>query len=222
LKRAAAAGSIARAGLLVKPDRRTAPEMGSSFDLFSIGHSNHPIDDFIALVRDAGVTAIADVRSRPGSRRYPWFSAKQLGERLASEGLAYLPMGAALGGRPGDPSLFRDGVADYAAMAATPAFGAGLDQLIDAARRDRVCLMCAEREPLDCHRCLLIAPALAQRGLTVGHILADGTIEPHTATEERLLQIAGERADLFSADRTGRLDAAYRRRARSVAFRAKE
>jgi uncharacterized protein (DUF488 family) len=190
------------------------------FDLFSIGHSNHPVDHFIGLLRNAGVTAIADVRSRPGSRRYPWFSAKQLGERLAQTGIAYMPMGDALGGRPRDPSLFRDGVADYRAMAATSDFRVGLDQVIEAARHDRVCLMCAEREPLDCHRCLLIARALAERGLSVGHILAEGTIEPQAATEERLLDLAGEPADLFRAERADRLDAAYRRRTRSVAFRA--
>jgi uncharacterized protein (DUF488 family) len=192
----------------------------TSFDLFSIGHSNHPIDHFIGLLRNAGVTAIADVRSRPGSRRYPWFSAKRLGECLAQAGIAYMSMGDALGGRPLDPALFCDGIADYRAMAATPAFQAGLHQVVEMARRDRVCLMCAEREPLDCHRCLLIARALAERGLTVGHILADGTIEPQAATEERLLDLAGEPADLFRAERAERLDAAYRRRARSVAFRA--
>jgi hypothetical protein len=81
--------------------------------------------------------------------------------------------------------------------------------------------MCSEREPLDCHRCLLIAPALAQRGLNVGHILADGTIEPHAATEERLLALASGAQDLFGANRSERLDAAYRRRAGSAAFRAK-
>jgi uncharacterized protein (DUF488 family) len=106
-------------------------------------------------------------------------------------------------------------------MAVTPAFRAGLDRVIEAAQRARLCLMCAEREPLDCHRCLLIAPALAERGLTVGHILADATIEPHTATEERLLKIAGEPPDLLSGGRSERLDAAYRRRGRAAAFRPK-
>jgi uncharacterized protein (DUF488 family) len=195
--------------------------MVSPFDLFSIGHSNYPIDHFIDLVRTAGVTTIADVRSVPASRRYPWFSAKRLGERLAQEGIAYEPMGDALGGRPRDPSLYRDGVADYAAMVATPAFRAGLDRVIAATRNKRVCLMCSEREPLDCHRCLLIAPELAQRGLNVGHILADGAIEPHSATEERMLALAGKARDLFGLDRSDRLRAAYRRRAGSAAFRAK-
>src|SRR5437764_4604041 len=189
-----------------------------AFDLFTIGHSDHPIEQFLALMQGAGVTAIADVRSVPSSRRYPWFSRTQLADRLAREGLAYVPLGDALGGRPRDPALLRDGVADYEAMAGTPEFRAGLDRVSEGARSFRICLMCAEREPLDCHRCLLIAPALAARGLAIGHILADGTIEPHAATEERLIALAGEGDDLFR-DRAAGLAAAYRRRAGRAAYR---
>jgi len=81
--------------------------------------------------------------------------------------------------------------------------------------------MCAEREPLDCHRCLLVARRLAEHGLTIGHILHDGTVEPHTATEQRLLTLDGDAGDLFPAGQDERLAAAYRRRARAVAFRQK-
>jgi uncharacterized protein (DUF488 family) len=191
--------------------------MASAFDLFTIGHSNHPIDRFIALLQDAGVTAVVDVRSQPFSRRYPWFSAQRLRERLDAEAMAYVSMGDALGGRPRDPALFRGGIADYEAMARTPEFRAGIDRVMAGTKR--TCLMCAEREPLDCHRCLLVAPALAARGLRIGHILADGSVVPHTAIEERLL--AGHDGELFENDRTSRLVEAYRRRANRVAFRAR-
>jgi uncharacterized protein (DUF488 family) len=191
----------------------------SSFDLFTIGHSNHPIDRFVALLKDAGVTAIADVRSQPFSRRCPWFSAKALRERLETEGIAYVSVGDALGGRPRDPQLFRNGVADYGAMAATPEFRAGIDRVVEGTRRLRVCLMCAEREPLDCHRCLLVAPALAARGMRIGHLLADVSIAPHEEIEKRLLTAAG--GDLFGNDPAG-LAEAYRQRVRSAAFRARK
>jgi len=192
-----------------------------SSDLFSIGHSNIPAERFIGMLRGAGVDAIADVRSTPASRRCPWFSGKNLAARLQQEGILYAAFGDALGGRPRDPSLYRDGIADYEAMARRPEFCAGLDRLLAVAARHRVCLMCAEREPLDCHRCLLVARALAERGLAIGHVLHDGTIEPHAATQERLL--AGSRldADLFATGQGERLAAAYRRRARAVAYRAK-
>jgi uncharacterized protein (DUF488 family) len=189
-------------------------------DLLTIGHSNLPADRFVALLQNAGVALVADVRSVPFSRRFPWFSGKALAERLMCEGIAYVPLGEGLGGRPRDPKLYCDGVADYDAMAATPAFRADLDRMVDDMRRRRLCLMCAEREPLDCHRCLLVSRALAARGVVPGHILADGTIEPHAATEARLLSLAGGEADLFRAP-SDRLAEAYRRRARAVAARAK-
>src|SRR4029077_11577008 len=89
----------------------------SSFDLFSIGHSNIPAERFIGLLRHAGVNAIADVRSTPLSRRFPWFSGKNLAATLVEPGMAYLAYGEALGGRPRNAALYRDGVADYEAMA---------------------------------------------------------------------------------------------------------
>jgi uncharacterized protein (DUF488 family) len=191
------------------------------YDVFTIGHSNIPADRFIALLRDAEVNAVADVRSVPRSRWFPWFAAKALAESLASAGITYAMMGDALGGRPRDTSLFRDGVVDYDAMAVQSEFVASLNQLIGEAARSRVCLMCAERDPLDCHRCLLIARRLAERGLAVGHILHDGTIEPHAATEERLLALDADAAGLFAAGESERLAAAYRHRAHAVGFKQK-
>jgi uncharacterized protein (DUF488 family) len=192
----------------------------SSFDLFSIGHSNIAAERFMGLLRNAGVSAIADVRSTPFSRRFPWFSGKNLAATLAQHGMAYLAYGEALGGRPRDAALYRDGGADYEAMARQPDFQIGLDRLLADAARARVCLMCAEREPLDCHRCLLVARSLAERGLTVGHILHDGTVEPHAATEQRLLALTGASDDLFVTGQDERLASACRRRAHAAAYRA--
>jgi uncharacterized protein (DUF488 family) len=195
------------------------------FDLFSIGHSNIPADRFIAMQRAAGVTAIADVRSTPFSRFCPWFSQKNLAPLLAQEGIGYTAYGAELGGRPRDPLLYRDGVADFEAMARQADFRAGLDHLVAEASRQRVCMMCSEREPLDCHRCLLVARALAARGLNVGHILHDGFndggIEPHSVTEQRLLALEDDGGNLFVTGQSERLAAAYLRRARAVAYRGK-
>jgi uncharacterized protein (DUF488 family) len=192
-----------------------------AFDLFSIGHSNIPADRFVAMLHSAGVTVVADVRSVPASRHFPWFSKNNLAARLAEVGIGYATMGDALGGRPRDAGLFRDGIADYEAMAQRPEFASGLDRLLATAARERVCLMCAEREPLDCHRCLLVTRRLAERGCAIGHILHDGTVEPHTATEQRLLALAADDRDLFAAGQDDRLAAAYRGRARAVAFRQK-
>jgi uncharacterized protein (DUF488 family) len=193
-----------------------------SFDLFSIGHSNIPAERFVGMLRAAGADAVADVRSTPFSRRFPWFSGKNLAPLLAQQGMLYAPFGDALGGRPRDAALYCGGVADYEAMARCDEFRSGLDRLVLLAGERRVCVMCAEREPLDCHRCLLVARALAARGLAVGHILHDGIIEPHAAMEERLLATSGVDADLFVTGQGDRLAAAYRRRAGAVAYRQTE
>ena len=188
-----------------------------AFDLFTIGHSNIPAERFIALLRGAGVDAIADVRSIPASRFCPWFSAKNLAPLLAGATMDYVFFGDALGGRPRDPSLYCDGVADYEAMSQRPGFRADLDRLLTMAGRRRLCLMCSERDPLDCHRCLLVARALAARGVSVGHILHNGEIESHI----RLVKTAGGSGDLFVTGQDERLAAAYRRCARAVAYRLK-
>jgi uncharacterized protein (DUF488 family) len=192
-----------------------------SFDLLSIGHSNIAAERFIGLLRATGANAVADVRTVPASRRFPWFSGKPLAARLRQEGMSYAAFGDTLGGRPHDAALYCEGIADYEAMARQPQFQAGLDRLLALAAQHRICLMCAEREPLDCHRCLLVARALAERGLVIGHILHDGTIEAHAATEERLLALDGADADLFVTGHRERLAAAYRRRGHAVAYRAK-
>ena len=187
----------------------------ANFDVLTVGHSNQSADHFLALLKNASVTAIADVRSVPFSRRFPWFSARTLADRLQARGIVYGAFGSALGGRPDDQTLYCDGVADYEAMAETPEFRAGLDEVIEGARQHRLCLMCSEREPLDCHRCLLVGRALAKRGITIGHILGNGVIEPHVTTEDRLLALVKGGDDLFG-DRSGRLADAYRRRNRAV------
>ena len=193
----------------------------TAFDLFSIGHSNIPADRFVAMQRAAGVSVIGDVRSTPVSRFCPWFSAKNLAPLLAKSGIGYTAYGVELGGRPNDPALYRDGIADFEAMARQADFQAGLDRLVAEAARCRLCMMCSEREPLECHRCLLIARALAARGLTVGHILHDGGIEPHAVTEQRLLALEGNEENLFVTGHSERLAAAYLRRVRAVAYRSR-
>jgi len=168
--------------------------------VFTIGHSNHSSERFVELLQGAGITAVADVRSIPHSRRWPHFSRAQIERWLADAGIAYVFLGTELGGRPDDPVLLREGRPDYDLMAATPSFRAGLDRVLDRAARYRIALMCAEREPLDCHRFLLVSRHLHERGARLCHILADGSAEPHEATESRLLQQAGLAADpLFAA-----------------------
>jgi uncharacterized protein (DUF488 family) len=168
--------------------------------VFTIGHSNHSSERFLALLQGAGITAIADVRSIPQSRRWPHFSRGRIERWLTDAGIAYVYLGAELGGRPDDPALLRDGRPDYDLMAATPSFRAGLDRVLQGAAHYRIALMCAEREPLDCHRFLLVSRHLRERGVRLCHILADGSIEAQETTESRLLRQTGLGADSLFAE----------------------
>ena len=166
------------------------------------------------------MTAIADVRSVPFSRRFPWFSSRTLAERLHSKGIAYVMVGDTLGGRPANPALYRDGIADYEAMAGTAEFRAGLDRVIAEMGQHRLCLMCSEREPLDCHRCLLVGRVTGTARLCdrpySGRRLDRAPFRHRRAPPGR--PAARGRRDLFG-DRESRLAEAYRRRARRIAAR---
>lgn len=167
-------------------------------EILTIGHSNHALDAWLGLLRAAGVTAVADVRSQPGSRRLPHFRKPALAAALGEAGIAYLWLGRELGGRPADAALWRDGHPDPARIAASPRFAHGLARVLEAARHHRLALMCAERDPLDCHRFHLVAPHLVRRGARVRHILADGRLETHEAALARLRAAEGPvQPDLF-------------------------
>jgi uncharacterized protein (DUF488 family) len=187
-------------------------------DILSIGHSTLTRESFGEMLARAGVTALADVRSSPFSRFTPQFSQGELRYWLAQDGFAYAFMGRELGGRPEEPALFRDGVADYEAMARTPLFEEGISRLIEGSTRHRIALMCSEKDPLDCHRCLLVSRRLAECGMRVGHIMPDASIIAHAVAEERMLRLERQGSDDLFASPAERLAAAYRARGRKVAF----
>jgi uncharacterized protein (DUF488 family) len=187
-------------------------------EAFTIGHSTHSRERFVALLRSANVTAVADVRTSPHSRHYPHFNRDDLREELRSDGISYVFLGKELGGRPSERRFYCEGVADYEKMAQTPEFSKGLDRVIEGTKKYRIALLCSERDPLDCHRCLLVGRALAQRGVRVSHILDDGRTVSHSEIEDKLLEISGRTGDDLFAPCEERLAAAYRERARKVAF----
>jgi uncharacterized protein (DUF488 family) len=155
--------------------------------IYTIGHSNHPIDRFIALVQRHGVEAIADVRSTPYSRFNPQFSKERLQAALAAAGIRYVSLGEELGARTKDPTCYdEEGRVSYSRLAATDLFRRGLDRLLTGMQSHRIAIMCAEREPLECHRTILVSRELEKAGVPISHILPDGTLEPHREAMRRL------------------------------------
>jgi uncharacterized protein (DUF488 family) len=205
--------------------------MTEAAPIFTIGHSNHALAEFLALLEKHGITAVADVRSHPFSRRNPHFNREELEPALRQLGTVYVFLGDQLGGRPGQPSLYdADGRIDYERVRATDFFQRGLERLDKARQKFTVVLMCSEADPLDCHRGLMIAPALAERGVLPSHIRADGNLESTPEMEQRLLDETGVGAGLLDglfadtladSDRRDLLAEAYRKMSRKKAFRLK-
>ena len=157
--------------------------------IFTIGHSTHTFEAFVALLKQHGVTALADVRSAPFSRFNPQFNKDALELGLKAQGIKYVFLGRELGARSDDRSCYENGRVQYARLARTDLFHRGIERVLRGAHEHRVALMCAEKEPLECHRTLLVARALDEQGVAVDHILSDGRLEAHRDAMERLLDV---------------------------------
>jgi uncharacterized protein (DUF488 family) len=189
--------------------------------IYTIGHSNHPIEQFVGLLRQHEIGALADVRSTPFSRFNPQFNRARLAAELRIAGIHYVSLGAELGARTKDPQCYEGERVSYAKLARTEPFRRGLGRLQSGMREHRIALMCAEREPLECHRTILIARELERAGVSVVHILADGSLETHSRVMDRLVALLKlPDADLFGSP-AQRLDAAYELQGRKMAFAPK-
>jgi uncharacterized protein (DUF488 family) len=157
--------------------------------VLTIGHSNHLVNTFLTLLQQHGVTALADVRSSPYSRFVPQFNQEALKRSLKAYDIKYVFLGRELGARPDDRSCYAHGRVQYARLAQTDAFRSGIERVVRGANDYRVALMCAEKEPLECHRTLLVARALDDLGVPVEHILPNGRRESHSEAMLRLLKV---------------------------------
>lgn len=192
--------------------------------LYTIGHSALPLYTFLAALKKWKVKVLVDVRSHPGSRRFPHFTQANLEKALRMSDVEYAFLGTQLGGRPDDPQAYApDGVMDYAAWRKSRVFQAGLKRVRHELTACDVALMCSEEDPLNCHRFLMIGPALVALGIEPLHIRKGGVTETQQEAEDRLLKqqklAAAAEGSLFSADRDSALQTAYLAQARKCAFR---
>lgn len=189
--------------------------------LFTIGHSNRSPEEFVGMLKENGVTAIADVRSQPYSRHMPHFNREPLQEPLKENGIAYVFLGDELGARRGEKCCYVDGQAKYELIAKTDAFQSGLERLRDGTKKYVVALMCSEKDPITCHRTILVAKSLRQE-FEIRHIIAPQRIEMHSDAEKRLMrQWKIDANDLFSSQ-DELLEDAYQKQAQEIAYVDKE
>jgi uncharacterized protein (DUF488 family) len=186
--------------------------------ILTIGHSTHEFDLFSELLSAYEVTTIADVRSKPYSRLCSQFNREALKAQLQKKQISYVFLGKELGARPEDPNCYIKGRVRYRKLAETELFKEGLQRVVAGSKSARIALLCAEREPLLCHRGLLIARELETLGVPVSHILADGRIEPHAQTVVRLLDLWKMYGDDLFRTREETVEDAYARQEQRVAY----
>ena len=190
--------------------------------IYTIGHSSHPVEKLVGLLLGHQVTAVGDVRSHPYSRMHPQFNRESLAASLAEAGIRYVFLGQDLGARPDDRRCYRRGHVQFDLLSASGPFLRGIERVIEGLRTFTIALLCAEKEPLDCHRTILIARKLAEKGLAVRHILEDGRIETHEQAIERLIErLRLPREDMFRTTREV-VDEAYVRQGEDIAYREPE
>ena len=205
-------------------DSLTVPDSQSYLPLFTVGHSNLDCLPFVQLLKDRSVDLLIDVRSQPRSGRFPQFSQPGFDKMIEDAGIGYLFLGEELGGRPDDPDAYRqDGVVDYRARRKSYAFQAGVERVLNELQRASCALLCAEEDPLECHRFPMICPEFVRMGIRPLHIRKGSKTESQEDAENRLLStdgFAGAATDtLFPQSRTDALEEAYDLQAGKFAYR---
>lgn len=179
--------------------------------LFTIGYAGRSIDDFIALIEQHKITALCDVRSMPYSSRNLDFNREPLKKALKSHNIEYVFLGEELGARPKDLSCYVDGKAIYQRIAATTLFKNGLERIKLGIQKGYVlALMCAEKDPMTCHRSILICRNLRGQGIDIRHIIDHETTESQADLEKRLIAQLKLHPDMFKdADSNALIERAY-------------
>lgn len=187
--------------------------------VFTIGHSTHRIEKFINLLVRNRINVVADVRSSPYSRFNPQFNRKPLSASLRESGIKYVFLGEEFGARSSDRSCYVDGKVQYERLASTQSFRTGVDRVrVGVERGYRMALMCAEKDPLDCHRTVLVARNLERDGFKIIHILSDGSTETHEEATDRLVKDFKLHQKDFFLSESEIIDQAYKRQEERIAY----
>jgi len=190
--------------------------------LYTIGYSPHTLDSFLDTLNKYHITAIADVRSTPYSQFKPEFNKDKFKEFLKKHNIAYVFLGDLCGARVEDSSCYVNGKVNYSLVSENPKFKEGLERIKKGMQRYLIALMCAEKDPITCHRTILICRNLVATNIKIKHILSNGKIEEHKESEQRLMKIFNlNHPDLFQTEQQ-RLDEAYSRQGEKIAYEITE
>lgn len=196
-------------------------------NLYTIGHSQHKLQFFVELLRQYGITYVLDVRSTPYSKYAEQFNRNIIEKTFPDYGINYSFMGNHFGARPDDKELYSsEGYLDFKKVADNDKFNRGIDNVISGLHRGhRIALMCTEKDPIDCHRAILVSRAFESREIIANHILSNGKLQTQIELNNRLLERYfpdRNQLTLFNYenefDSMEYLEAAYRKRNKEVGY----
>ncbi len=191
--------------------------------VYTIGYSPHTLESFLSILEKHSITALVDVRSQPYSAYRPEYNYKNLKKVMPEKGIQYVFLGRQLGARFEDDSVYIDGRADYDRIAGHHLFHEGMRRLEGLTRNNTVVLMCAEKDPLTCHRTILISRHL-KNCIKVLHVMSDGGLEQHEDTEKRLLRLFEmDQPELPVLGRSveSKLEIAYAKQGKKIVYKSK-
>lgn len=155
--------------------------------VYTIGHGNRKIADFISLLKTYNIQYLVDVRSKPYSAYNPQYKRENLKASLEENNIVYVYMGDALGGRPSNQSCYTNGRVDYTKVKEQPFYKLGIERLKTAYAKDvSLAIMCAEANPYNCHRSKLISTTLAKEGVGIIHIDEKGYLKTNESVMKEI------------------------------------
>ena len=194
-------------------------------NLFTIGHSTLSSVFFVNLLKAQGCQTVCDVRSWPYSLYNKQFNKNNISQELSNQGIKYVFCGEALGGRSPDSSHYIDGRLQYQLLSKSERFQTGLQNLTVTAKTGHLALMCAEKDPLQCHRMILVCREICRQKIfpknRIYHILSDNSVKTHTEMEEFLLKKLKIHVDFFKT-RKECIEEAYNKQAKKIAYSHKD
>ena len=188
-------------------------------DLFTIGYSPHTLDSFLSILKKYQISALADVRSSPYSQFKPEFNKNSLKDFLKEHKIAYVFLGDHCGARVEDPSCYVNGKVDYKLVAENQKFKEGLERIKKGLENFRIALMCAEKDPVSCHRMILICRSLLKSDdINIIHIIDFKNVLTQSECEARLLKLFKLDQPEFFRDVNDQIAEAYERQAEKIAY----
>ena len=187
-------------------------------EIYTIGYSTFIIESFLAVLRKYSINVVADVRSSPYSKYKPEFNKNELKHTLSNHNFSYVFLGDQCGARIKSPECYINGKADYNLISKHPLFIQGLDRIKTGIEKYRIVLMCAEKDPITCHRMILICKNLKAPEIQIYHILENTNLETQQNSEKRLLELYNlDQPHLFETE-NDQLNEAYERQASKIAY----